>query len=153
MSLTTTEKQLCQCSCGRSFAHMVSLKRHCFVSGHTAVQAESILDLDAPVEVAVVEIEPTSSEDVYSQAMAVLVHKMQVQKALDRRRIELSASPDMVAPSYEDFKGAAANVAGATLGVLGHCLVAARLALKFAILSVVVTGLLASGIKIGSMLA
>lgn len=95
MSATKTEaKAEFRCSCGRTFAHEISLKRHCWVTGHTA---EEVVEAPAAAVAPVVEVAPAvvpsaielparANGDAVEEAMRILREKRQAQEAFELRK-------------------------------------------------------------------
>ena len=159
MSSTTTQ-QVCHCSCGRAFVHEASLTRHCFVSGHEPARSEAAL--------VQVEDQPTSDDcsEVYARALAILEAKIEEQRAFDQELAKRGAAeqaewlppvPSNPGPTLADMKGAVEAVAcatrTATRTATSHLVAGLRLALNLVAMLLLFSCLLASGVKIGGMLA
>ncbi len=93
MSATTENKAEFHCSCGRTFAHEISLKRHCGVTGHTADNVEaapaSVATVAAevtPVVIAPVELPTLAPVNVVDEAVRILREKQQAQHAFEVRQ-------------------------------------------------------------------
>jgi hypothetical protein len=93
MSATTENKVEFHCSCGRTFAHEISLKRHCWVTGHTADNVEPAPAAAAapvaevtPVVIAPVELPSLASLNVVDEAVRILREKQQAQHAFEVRQ-------------------------------------------------------------------
>jgi hypothetical protein len=96
MSATTENKAEFHCSCGRTFAHEISLKRHCWVTGHTADNVEpappSAPAVPAaaaeitPVVIAPVELPTIAPVNVVDEAVRILREKQQAQQAFEVRQ-------------------------------------------------------------------
>ena len=76
------------CSCGRGFAHEVSLKRHRWVTGHAGI--ETAVPTAARIAVAAPVSAPTStpeSEETCRQAVALLIQKrFEYEAEVERQR-------------------------------------------------------------------
>jgi len=93
MSATTENKAEFHCSCGRTFAHEISLKRHCWVTGHTADNVEAapaavaaVVAEVTPVVIAPVELPSIAPVNVVDEAVRILREKQQAQHAFEVRQ-------------------------------------------------------------------
>ena len=93
MSATTENKAEFHCSCGRTFAHEISLKRHCWVTGHTADNVEAAPAAVAavaaevtPVVIAPVELPTIAPVNMVDEAVRILREKQQAQHAFEVRQ-------------------------------------------------------------------
>ena len=93
MSATTENKAEFHCSCGRTFAHEISLKRHCWVTGHTADNVEAapaavaaVVAEVTPVVIAPVELPSIAPVNVVDDAVRILREKQQAHHAFEVRQ-------------------------------------------------------------------
>lgn len=103
MSTATENKTEFHCSCGRTFAHEISLKRHCWVTGHTAAEgsaeatnasattpsttvAEAVVAPSPVLIPAPVELPACAGVDVVEEAMRIMRAKQQAQQAFEVRQ-------------------------------------------------------------------
>ena len=97
MSVAAEPKADFRCSCGRTFAHDISLKRHCWVTGHTADESAPAAAEAAPVAasvqadaeatvVAPIQLPNVTSPNAVDEAMRILREKQQAQAAFETRQ-------------------------------------------------------------------
>jgi hypothetical protein len=156
MTATKTDaKAEFQCSCGRTFAHEISLKRHCWVTGHTADVAEAAPpEVEAPVPALVAPVEVTlAAVDVVDEAIRILREKQMAQVAFEARqarerqvRAALECASTVVQQSVQ--KAAETTRQGAEV-VRQSTL----LALRMLLMILVCGGLLLAGMGVGRLLA
>lgn len=160
MSATKTEaKAEFHCSCGRTFAHEISLKRHCWVTGHTAeVAVESAPaaaePVAAPAEVVVAPVEVTlAAVNVVDEAVRILREKQAAQIAFEARQErerQMRAALDCAHQALNQGvqRAAVAGRQGAEM-VCQSTLLAMRMLLMI----LVCGGLLLAGMGVGRLLA
>lgn len=160
MSATKTEtKAEFHCSCGRTFAHEISLKRHCWVTGHTAEAAQEAAPVaeaaPAPaVEPVVAPVEVTlAAVNVVDEALRILREKQAAQQAFEARQErdrQVRAALDCAAQAINEgvHRAALAGRQGAEV-VRQSTLLVVRMLLMILVCS----GLLLAGMGVGRLLA
>lgn len=145
------------CSCGRTFAHEISLKRHCWVTGHTAEEgalaaAEAEVIAPSPVLAPALELPSVSTNQAVEEALRILREKQQAQEAFELRKAreaQMRAALDTASAVVH------AQVERATEAARHGALVAkqsAVLALRMALLVLVCFSLLLTGMGVGHLL-
>jgi len=160
MSAATTEAPAAEhrCSCGRSFAHEISLKRHCWVTGHTAEEAPAaaaapvVEEVTTPV-LPVIELPTVTSHDVVDEAVRILREKQQAQIAFETRqarerqvRAALEAASAVVQHSVQK----AAETSRQGMDVVRT---STLLALRMMVMLLICGGLLLAGMGVGRLMA
>ena len=171
MSATATAtEQEHRCSCGRTFAHEISLKRHRWVTGHAEAEAQAA---GAPVAAAaaVSEITPVATapataapltagidaEETYRQAVTVLLQKRMEFEAEEARQAQVQARQALVREFFLWLQSglmAILGFFGQGAQALGQATAtAAGWTLKMAVVGLVCLGLLFAGMGMGRLLA
>lgn len=158
MSATKTEaKAEFHCSCGRTFAHEISLKRHCWVTGHTAAEIAAPEAPPVPVEVVAPVVSPVevtlAAVDVVDEALRILREKQQAQAAYEARaererqvRVALQCAQAVVQQGVQK----AAETTREGVEVVRQ---STLLALRMFLMLLVCGGLLLAGMGVGRLLA
>lgn len=174
MSTTTENETEFRCSCGRTFAHEISLKRHRWVTGHAEAEGAAAPAEAAPAAAAAVaavavaaEITPVatapsspavdySAEIAYNRAMEILMLKQQEQQEYERR-LQMQAKMAVVG-EFIDWVGEGvmngANAARETAeqaAFVGRQAVA--LAVRLLVMLAVMGSLLLTGVGVGRVIA
>lgn len=159
MSAVKTEaKAEFLCSCGRTFAHEISLKRHCWVTGHTA---EAIAEAAAPVVEApvaaptvIAPVEVTlAAVDVVDEAIRILREKQMAQIAFEARQArerQVRAALDCASAAVQQGVQKAAETTRHGAEVVRQ---SAILALRMLLMILVCGSLLLAGMGVGRLLA
>lgn len=147
-----------RCSCGRTFAHEISLKRHCWVTGHSAEESpvvesaptakEAVVEVVAPIELPSV---PTL--DAVDEAVRILREKQKAQMSFEIRqarerqvRAALEVATVVVQQSVQ--KAAESSRQGAEVVCTSM-----MLALRMVLMVLVCGSLVMVGMGLGRMLA
>lgn len=162
MSATKTEnKAEFHCSCGRTFAHEISLKRHCWVTGHTAENVEPAPPAAVaapvaevtPVVIAPVELPAVASANVVDEAMRILrekqqaQHNFEVRQARERQVREVLTQAQVV---VQQVSAKAAETSRQGCEVVRQSTV---LALRMLLMILICGGLLLTGMGVGRLLS
>jgi hypothetical protein len=162
MSATKTDnKAEFHCSCGRTFAHEISLKRHCWVTGHTAENVEAapaaapaaqVAEV-TPVVVAPVELPGVAPANVVDEAMRILrekqqaQHNFEVRQARERQVREVLSQAQVV---VQQVSAKAAETSRQGCEVVRQSTV---LALRMLLMILICGGLLLTGMGVGRLLS
>ena len=162
MSATKTEnKAEFHCSCGRTFAHEISLKRHCWVTGHTAENVEAAPAAVAaapvaevtPVVIAPVELPTIAPVNVVDEAVRILREKQQAQHAFEVRQArerQVRQVLDQASAVVQQGMHKAADASRQGAEVVRQ---SAVLALRLLLVILVCGGMLLTGMGVGRLLA
>ena len=159
MSATKTEATTAEfhCSCGRTFAHEISLKRHCWVTGHTA---EAVAEV-APVAEVVVAPTPVlapleltlAAVNVVDEAVRILREKQMAQVAFEARQArerQVRAALDCASAVVQQGIQKAAQTSRQGAEVVRQSTI---LAMRMLLMILVCGGLLLAGMSVGHLLA
>ncbi|MBX3168470.1 MAG: hypothetical protein KF760_13720 [Candidatus Eremiobacteraeota bacterium] len=162
MSATTENKAEFHCSCGRTFAHEISLKRHCWVTGHTADNVEPHPPSAAPaapvaevtpVVIAPVELPTIAPVNVVDEAVRILREKQQAQHAFEVRQArerQVRQVLDQASAVVQQGMQKAAETSRQGAEVVRQSTV---LALRLLLVVLVCGGMLVTGMGVGRLLA
>lgn len=162
MSATTENKAEFHCSCGRTFAHEISLKRHCWVTGHTADNVEAAPPSAAPVApaaeitpvvIAPVELPSIAPVNVVDEALRILREKQQAQHAFEVRQArerQVRQVLDQASAVVHQGMQKAAETSRQGAEVVRQ---SAVLALRLLMVVLICGGMLATGMGVGRLLA
>lgn len=162
MSATKTDaKTEFHCSCGRTFAHEISLKRHCWVTGHTADNVEAAPPSAAaapvaeltPVVIAPVELPSVASGNVVDEAVRILREKQQAQQAFEVRQArerQVRQVLDQASAVVSQGMQKAAETSRQGAEVVRQ---SAMLALRMLLMILICGGLLLTGMGVGRLLS
>jgi len=164
-----------KCSCGRTFAHEISLKRHRWVTGHAEAEPEAAAPAAAaaPVETAAPSVGPAllttatelpftpaplapSAHEAYEAAMEALLAKAREQQNYERRA-RLQAVADLLIEFFQWMLGlagqAAQSVLNAARGAATQSLQGAAVLGRSVLLAAGIIALLCGGLTAGRALA
>lgn len=162
MSATTENKAEFHCSCGRTFAHEISLKRHCWVTGHTADNVEPAPPSAAPVApvaevtpvvIAPVELPSIAPVNVVDEAVRILREKQQAQHAFEVRQArerQVRQVLDQASSVVQQGMQKAAETSRQGAEVVRQSTV---LALRLLLVVLICGGMLVTGMGVGRLLA
>ena len=159
MSATKTDaKAEFHCSCGRTFAHEISLKRHCWVTGHTAdestpeaaapaVEEAIVTPVIAPVEVTLAAV------NVVDEAVRILREKQMAQVAFENRQArerQMRAALDCASAVVHQGVQKAAQTTRQGAELVRQ---STLLALRMLVMILVCASLLLAGMGVGRLMA
>lgn len=157
---TTTEQEF-RCSCGRTFAHEISLKRHRWVTGHAEGEAAApaaAAPVAAKAQAAAAPVAPkVDAEETYRQALAVITQKRFEYEAAAERERQAQARKALVAEFVAFIQSGIAGVAQAAQrgGRSTSAALSALAALTFKLVCVMTLALVLvfSGMGVGRLIA
>jgi hypothetical protein len=143
------------CSCGRTFVHELSLKRHRWVTGHTEAEAvvAPVVE-EAPVQLS---FEAARSEHAYLEAMNVLCAKRLQQEQYEASLQAAEGAVSTVEEFVEWAGGSAYQGLCQTAAVARSAATSGALVLhsmlKLMLMLMIVGSLVSAGVGVGQMVA
>lgn len=165
MSAAATEnKAEFKCSCGRTFAHEISLKRHCWVTGHTAEEVAAPAPAPAAAEAAApatedktvevpIQLPDVADHAAVSEALRILQEKRMEQEAFEARQArerQIRAAVQTATEIVHTQVQRAAETSRRGAEVVRESML---LALRMLLMILICGGLLVTGMGIGRLLA
>lgn len=165
MSATATETKTAEfkCTCGRSFAHEISLKRHCWVTGHTADEtvaeaapaapAAAVVEEVPTVTVAPVELPAVADHNAVAEALRILREKQLAQEAFEARQVrdaQVRACIQQAGQVVHEQVQRAAESSRRGAEVVRQ---SAVLALRMLVMILICCGMLLTGMGVGRLMA
>jgi hypothetical protein len=163
VSTATENKTEFHCSCGRTFAHEISLKRHCWVTGHTAAEGgqEAAAPVAAEVTAAVtpvvlpapVELPACAGVDVVEEALRIMRAKQQAQQAFELRQERERQVREAVACATTIVQQSVAKVSETTRQGAEVVRTSTMLAMRMLLMILVCLSLVGTGMGLGRLMA
>lgn len=161
MSATTENKAEFHCSCGRTFAHEISLKRHCWVTGHTADNVEAAPPSAAaapvaevtPVVIAPVELPSLATVNVVDEALRILREKQQAQHAFEVRQARERQVREVLTTASAVVQQGMHKAAETSRQGVEVVRQSAVLALRLLLVVLICGGMLLTGMGVGRLLS
>jgi hypothetical protein len=161
---TETKTAEFKCSCGRSFAHEISLKRHCWVTGHTAeegtvaeapaaVSATPVVEEVAAAAPAPIELPAVADHNAVAEALRILREKQMAQEAFEARQVrdaQVRACIQQAGQIVHEQVQRAAETSRRGAEVVRQ---SAVLALRMLVMILICCGMLLTGMGVGRLLA
>lgn len=161
---TETKTAEFKCSCGRSFAHEISLKRHCWVTGHTADETVAEAPAAAAPVAAVVEEAPAAAaapielpavadHNAVAEALRILREKQMAQEAFEARQVreaQVWACIQQAGQIVHEQVARAAETSRRGAEVVRQ---SAVLAVRMLVMILICCGMLLTGMGLGRLLA
>jgi hypothetical protein len=161
MSATAETTQQFKCSCGRTFVHELSLKRHRWVTGHVESEAgeaaAATSEAPAPVQEApTAQVDAARAEQAYFEALEILRAKRLEQEQFEQQQA-LTESVSVVG-EFVDWAGQSVyqgvmHTAEVAKSTAASGLAFAGQVLRVMLLMVFMFGLVSAGVGVGKLVA
>ncbi len=166
-AVKTEDKVEYRCTCGRTFAHEISLKRHCWVTGHSAEEATAAPSAAAPVTaapapvaveapvavVAPIELPSIASVDAVDEALRILREKQAAQQAFEARQARERQVRELVHCASKVVESGVQKATEASRQGAAVMTQSALLAVRMLVMILICGGLLLTGMGVGRLLA
>lgn len=164
-AVKTEEKVEYRCTCGRTFAHEISLKRHCWVTGHSAEEATvsapaaeaaapAAIVVETPLAVvAPIELPSIAAVDAVDEAVRILREKQAAQQAFEARQIRERQMRELMHCASKVVESGVQKAAEASRQGAAVMTQSAMLALRMLVMILICGGLLLTGMGLGRLMA